>query len=201
MFNASIFFVCIHPDITTRNFVFQTRYSMECMLAFIEMSQFQNYLIQNDREQAITQEVATRIKAENVMGFAKNIPVSEIIESEFNIANVEQILDFKMKAYLIYKKYVELGSEFEINIPSTAKSKFKHVANLSTFLKTNTTINDLVMMFEDCKTEMRLLLMYSLIRFRATEEFEAIEKIFGKNVHEEILIQEMPINNTLIEIY
>ena len=164
-------------------------YSMECMLSFIEMSQYQNYLIQNDSEQAINSEIITKVRARSENGFAKNIPISEIIEPEFNSESDDQIFEFKIKAYNIYKKYVQVGSEFEINVSSLTRSKLKYVADLSSFLNVDTSINDLVMMFEECRIEMRLLLMYSLARFKATKEFEEIEQIFDKNIEKEIVIQ------------
>ena len=162
------------------------------MLSFIEMSQFQNYLIENDNEQRISPDVIAKIRLGNDMEFAKNIPISEIVEREFKCKNDGQMSKLKMKVYQIYKKYIEVGSEFEINISSLQRSELKYIANLSSFLQLNINMDDLVMVFQDCKETMRLLLMYSLARFKSTKEFEEIEQIFDKNV-QEIVIHERDI--------
>ena len=164
---------------------------MECLLSFIEMSQYQNYLIENDTENRLTEDEINMVKSENQIGFATNIPISEIIQWEFNSKDSDQMFAFKMKAYKLYKKYIEVDSEFEINISSSERAKFAYIANLSSFLKLNTNIKDLLLLFEESKKQMKLLLMYSLTRFKLTPEFEPIKHIFDENAQQTIVIQEI----------
>ena len=166
---------------------------MECMLFFIEVTQFQNYLIQNDEDSKIDNNIMTSISLGDAI-FAENIPISEIVQFEFEPKN-DKIYGFKMKAYKIYKKYIEVGSEFEINISAMERSKLAYIANLSSFLQVNTDINDFLIMFEECKKAMRLLLMYSLTRLKLSPEFKEIEQIFDKSIQEEIVVEEIPTMN------
>lgn len=167
------------------------RYSMECLLSFIEIKQYQNYLIENDTNNILTEEQINNVKLENEIGFASNIPMSEIVERSFESKDADQMFSFKMKAYKLYKKYIEVDSEFEINISSSERTKFAFIANLSSFLKMNININDLLILFQESKKQMRLLLMYSLTRFKVTPEFEQIKEIFDDNTQQTIVIQEI----------
>ena len=51
---------------------------MECLLSFIEINQYQNYLIENDTNNELTEQQIHSVKLENEVGFASNIPISEI---------------------------------------------------------------------------------------------------------------------------
>ena len=161
------------------------------MLFFIEIIQFQEYLVQHDLKKEINVE-SLRIAKMGEIQFAENIPISEIIARKFDATSEDEMFGFKMKAYKIYKKYIEVGSQFEINISSLERSKHAYIANLAAFLKLNSNINDLFMMYQDCKEAMRLLLMYSLSRFKSSIVFEEIEQIFHPSSPQQIVIEELP---------
>eukprot|EP01083_Nonionella_stella_P213742 770614_1 len=94
-----------------------SEYSMECLLAFIEISQYQDYLYGENIDN-LDENNVQRVE------FADNIPISEIIEAKENV-NKEYnnifLAHAKIKAHKLYNKYVKYGAEFEINISSVER--------------------------------------------------------------------------------
>ena len=141
---------------------------MECLLSYIEIVQFQRYVSQFIKDDAI-------LKKYNLVKFPSVVPQSEIIEQEEEILNDyggdERLLFAKMKAHKIYEKYIRIGSEFEINISSKERRKInKVVSNLELFLRSEKwEFVDLMDIYEVSKNEMWSLLNYSLKRLRSDD--------------------------------
>ena len=77
--------------------------------------------------------------------------------------------DLKIMAYLLYEKYVKVGSEFEINISSVDRNKMIAVFHdLDVCLnEESVTICDILMLFNKGRREMKKLLLSSLWRFKS----------------------------------
>eukprot|EP01084_Bolivina_argentea_P162247 282379_1 len=85
-------------------------YSMECLLSFIEFSQFLVYLQNKDA------------KTEN-----NDIEIPNELSQSNIITNKET--DFKQKAYDLYSKYIKRGCYYEINISGALRGSFFNLMN------------------------------------------------------------------------
>ena len=139
---------------------------MENLLAFIEFTQFQQYLIDNfDVE---TKQPTTE--------FPISLPTSIILEKKQS----EKISDdVKMKAHLFCKKYVSAGGEFEINVSAEARNEAVNLLNdLDLLLNNkNVTEKDLFAVIDVCKWEIWRLLLGSYCRFKAQPEYNEFDSI------------------------
>eukprot|EP01084_Bolivina_argentea_P099121 178188_1 len=138
-------------------------FSLECLLSLIEVSQFENYLI-NDEIHEIKEEIINKVNGANFIDFSESIPMSSIVESTD---------DLDAKAYKIYQKYIAVGSEFELNIPGDMKQKWIRKVAVQ-WGETKIDVNELMLLLEDVRREMRLLLTFSLMRFMKTIEFGSV---------------------------
>ena len=161
--HLSVFIMCIHIMLHKSN-----RFSMECLLSVIEISQFQDYLMSNDGNFKIGADARHKVRGSKIT-FPSNVPLSEFLCDAKKNNN-----DIKIIIHEIYRKYISNGSEFEINIPSTIRSRFNEINQ-----KSDIDWNDLMLLLEKCKQEMKILLMYSLTRFKATPQFDEVKQIFN----------------------
>ena len=138
---------------------------MECLLSMIEIHQIEDYLCDNDVNNEIDQEAKQNLKR---IVFPANVPETELLKYT-DIADITRG---------VFMKYIESGSEFEVNIPSGLRSDF-----MSTLQKQNINWGDLMLLLERWKQEMRMLLMYSFGRFKKTAEFDQIIKIFNQEMN------------------
>ena len=159
-------------------------YSMELLLSYIEMTQFQKYILDYIKENGANtdKDMETEPNIE-LVNFPANIPLSEIIEGkEEIIIEFESDTDInddggfidnaKIKAHKLYNKYVKIGSEFEINISSAERHKLSNLLDkLDVLMSYNMNLRDLLLLFQDCKSEMKLLQTFSLTRFKNDTEF------------------------------
>ena len=154
-------------------------YSMEVLLSYIEFIQFQKYVTDRLQDEKLRSEVLDKTKLTD-FEFPANIPLSEIIESEQQIVidvsdsvDVNDMLlnEAKIKAHKLYNKYIDTGSEFEINISAVERQKMSDLlSELDDLLTSNINLKDLILSFEDCKQEMKMLLGFSMIRFKQEAE-------------------------------
>ena len=80
----------------------------------------------------------------------------------------------KSKAHKLYNKYIKIGSDYEINISSSMRKKFKNILDDKNKLmqsNENTKLSDLLLLFEDAKKEMRMLLSYSHSRWKSSNQY------------------------------
>ena len=150
-------------------------YSMEILLSFIEFNQFQKYIRTQMERNGI--EIPDGIELSE---FPANVPKSQIVEGTAD--DIVMIIDSnkddtfidnaKIKAHQLYQKYVKPGSEFEINISFQERNKLSNLLDkLDVLLSCNVNLTDLLSLFEECKGEMKLLLQWSLTRFKNEGEF------------------------------
>ena len=150
-------------------------YSMELLLSYIEMTQFQKYIAKYMKDHDCD------VKDIDIAlpNFPDNIPMSEIIEAEEEIVIVgdtdsdDRFIDnAKIKAHKIYNKYIRQGSEFEVNISSAERGRLANLLHkLEVLMSYNMNLRDLMLLFEKCKMEMKLLQSFSCTRFRSDSEF------------------------------
>ena len=161
------------------------RYSMECLLSYIEIVQYQQYISKYIEDKAILEKY-------DLQKFPSVVPQSEIIEQQEVILNDynadEALLCAKMKAHKLYEKYIKIGSEFEINISSKERKKIsKIVSDLDSFLQSDEwKFKELLQIFEVSKKEMRILLNYSLKRFQLEDnqyEISAVTEDPGLHIN------------------
>jgi len=158
-------------------------YSMEELLAFIEFNQYLGYL--KDIQLSLMHEGHKDRISE--LSFPDNVPLSEILECRENGAEIHrhgvtQLDMAKIKAHKLYLKYMAAGSEFEIKLsPATKETLAARFGDLKALLDDKKcTEEDLILMFDNCKAAVRRSLIFSMARFRETDEFEeAIAAITG----------------------
>ena len=175
-------------------------FSIECVLSFIEFQQFQKYIL-NIKEFGISLNTMDHdtLKSLKMYDLAKCIPESFIvynINKEHNIQTMNfrlyeemigdidndknemltrRIFEIKTISYRLYKKYIETGSEFEINISYVSRIEFeKLMRNYYVWIMDEQSVIDLLLIFQDIKLEMLLLLRHSFNRFIHSDEFRQL---------------------------
>ena len=156
---------------------------MEILLSCIEIMQYQTYL----REHVDDGDILDLV--DDVM-FPENIPISKIVSStiknDLNGTNhghqeTEKLLrKAKNDAYKLFEKYIMIGSEFEVNISGVMRDGlYDQLSNLELLMDNDAIgVNELFVMFEECKKEMIALQTISLSRFRLEDEFANLQSLF-----------------------
>ena len=167
---------------------------MECLLSFIELHQYQLYLIEKQQEQSGNIDAEHELEMDLDITFPDNIPISFIIEcDEGNIDNYDGdvvVNTAKLKAYKLYEKYISVGSEFEINISGLMREKIINIMDNKEKLMENTeiTLKELFDIFNEAKSEMYQLLRVSLNRFSDQDDYHQIIDLIQKPIMTELEI-------------
>ena len=98
---------------------------------------------------------------------ASCIPKSTIVYDERD--------DFKTKGYKLYKKYIQVGSEWEINVNSSLRKALQQKFDNDMTIKWDN--NTLYTLFDRCNDEMLKLLGYSISRFKHKPEFTRLQSL------------------------
>ena len=100
--------------------------------------------------------------------FAASVPRSDIVYTE----EETDIASFRKRAHALYLKYVMVGSEFEVNIPSKMRKELKALMGdeAQWINEDEMTPLDLAIVFDGVMNEMKKLLKYSRVRFKEDEE-------------------------------
>ena len=129
---------------------------MESLLALIEFKQYKSRLIEDMALKTGEYEVELDIE------WPENVPESDIVYDDI-YDHLGNIAMFRVKAYKLYEKYIETGTEFEINISYESKVKIENKFKMK---KNEWNANELVQIFDDVIVELVKLLKYSKKRFR-----------------------------------
>ena len=130
---------------------------IECLLSLIEMQQFKSYL-----KEQLNVEYHVQI-----VELSPNCPRSQLVFKE----ETPTLDTFKEIAYEIYKKYVEVGSEFEINISSRMREELKvQMSDYDSWMASNVTQDELSWIFDDVMDQNIKLLNQSKDRFHEYHE-------------------------------
>eukprot|EP01084_Bolivina_argentea_P174256 301855_1 len=133
-------------------------YSMEILLSYIEFTHYQSFLVPSISDSESLMKV-------EIVEFPSNIPMSEIITTNYCDDNV--LMEAKIKANKLYHKYIEMMSEFQINISGEMREKLENTLDdLDELMERNVNIDDLFIFFEDCKNEMITLQTIALDRWK-----------------------------------
>ena len=157
-------------------------YSMECLLSLIEIMQFKNYVrSQLDTDFDFSVDLEHERSVDPELTFASNIPISEIIEAKEDIqedietADSDNLCFAKIKAHKIYNKYIKWGSEFEINIALSQRTKIANILHdFDRLTSYKVSMEDLYLLFDEAQLEMMNLLNYSLGRLKGTPDYANI---------------------------
>ena len=159
----------------------------------LEFTQYQHHLLK-DYEVDADEHV-------NIVEFPENVPPSTIVSGKWAMKNDEELKilhDPKTKARKLYKKYVKTGSEFEINIKSETRRRVSMILDNWTHLLDNydITVDDLFLIFNDCKEQVMTLLNHSLVRFKDETDYVNATANAQIVVHPQDLSQTIQ-NNTM----
>ena len=142
-------------------------FSMECLLSLIEFTQFRDYgmeMLKIDQEAVDAKTGSTA----NIT-FAADVPKSDIVYGDIAMVTMDDTLrGFKMKAYKLYRKYVMIGAEYEVNVSYRTRGILdKHMNDYDNWVNNRDRISkdNLVTIFDDVMMEMTKYLEYSRARF------------------------------------
>lgn len=104
------------------------------------------------------------------------------LEQYYFSTNIEDLkYSIQYKAWLLYKKYIERQSEYEINISFMVRSKIKRSftcdINNEYVYNDNASLSDLLYLFNPVCDQLYSLLNSSYDRFQSTTEFEKIQNL------------------------
>ena len=176
---------------------------MELLLSYIEFNQLQTYFMQitngtdigtTDTHKHIVEvngqmDVAVDCLCQKLIQFPETIPLSEIVEEEHDIqmqtnSEIKERLgiEAKIKSHKLYVKYIQLNCALEINISGELRQQMDQIlSDLDALIQNEVIgIKELYEWFEKPKMEMRLLLLFSLNRFKKEKSFDQVRKILHK---------------------
>jgi len=144
-------------------------------------------------------------QCQNDFELASNVPHSDIIyqeqltqrQSKEEGDNTDndtlkhaEITLFKAKAYELYKKYIKIGTKYEINISYDERRELiRKMDNYDHFMADEYTINELLLMFEEAKKAMKILLVYSLNLYKAKPSFDKLLDIMDQEQNNGLIQQ------------
>ncbi len=173
-------------------------FSMECLLAMIEFMELQQYILLHMQQyKNFYYKQYSNLTMKNNVSLPRGIPRSSIVYGD-NEELVEKYLDnrsgriisvmereqvrVRLISYQLYKKYVAIGSEWEINISYETRGRLTaKLHNFNVWMSSNNAhiqMWQLVQLFEDSKHEMYRLLRHSFARFKRGEGFEKITNYY-----------------------
>ena len=96
----------------------------------------------------------------------------------------------RLIAHELYKKYVAIGSEWEINISFQTRgdltAKLHHLEPWMSTKNQGIQMWEMVMLFEDSKNEMYRLMRHSFARFRRHDNFEKLRVYFNEKLQDKV---------------
>eukprot|EP01083_Nonionella_stella_P078728 215602_1 len=159
-----------------------SEFSMECLLSVIEFQQYKyaaikalNSMKMSDLDTALVAcaLISEPLELEDIDGpppqdydtvfLQSHVPLSDIVFKHFEMYH-DTTIEFKIKAFKLYKKYIEPRSRFEINICSKTRQKLtEHMQYYDEWVNANGSITDreLINIFDRANSEMLLFLNYS----------------------------------------
>lgn len=170
-------------------------HSMECLLSFVEFSQYRETVFNHCNKRKLL--TANDIKSIDNLPFKlpSTVPKSSIIFARpfnQNESNQEFIQKIKRKAFILFNKYICIGSEYEININYRLRREMNNLmGNLSEFLQNeNIKVLELITIFDASSLEMINLIADAFRRFTTTTQFLKLsDLIFVKRELELISVE------------
>eukprot|EP00485_Elphidium_margaritaceum_P013158 CAMPEP_0202694726 /NCGR_PEP_ID=MMETSP1385-20130828/8514_1 /ASSEMBLY_ACC=CAM_ASM_000861 /TAXON_ID=933848 /ORGANISM="Elphidium margaritaceum" /LENGTH=702 /DNA_ID=CAMNT_0049350625 /DNA_START=29 /DNA_END=2137 /DNA_ORIENTATION=+ len=100
-------------------------------------------------------------------------------------SETEMIEEWKIRAFMIYFKYICVGAEYEINIDyHTRRQLAEQLHDINEWLRNTTiTLTALSTLYDNCIHQMYQLCNFSINRFKQTDRFEALVRCFDIQHH------------------
>eukprot|EP01083_Nonionella_stella_P269076 910131_1 len=141
-------------------------FSMELLLSLVEFIQFKQLI--HEQIKGTSTDLAEDVHRFSDIELAKCIPQSSIVH--------DPDYELEVKAFKLYRKYVAVSSEWEINVHSAVRQQLMHRFDVTYHAKSKDesiewTPTALYIVFDDCSQEMMKLLRYSLTRFKTKPEY------------------------------
>eukprot|EP01084_Bolivina_argentea_P239149 401956_1 len=158
-------------------------WSTELLLSFIEITQLQNVIKQtyfNDDNTIQLQRYQIAILENKAIPESYIVHTKSMIEllnkceiNDIKEVEVEKDIEFKMKSYILYKKYIDDCSELQINISGKQKNKLQDCMDeIDMFIQLNIKKKELFSIYTDVINELAKLLRYSYDRFTFSDNDE-----------------------------
>ena len=150
---------------------------MECLLSYIEFTQFHQYLLQ-----LMPSYEAINIRKHQEL--PSNVPDAAIICTETPSTSKGKtdelepsevrLKSAKRRAYKLYTKYIAIGSAYEINISYVMRTELSNILGAKHELmhRPDISLTTLYELFVEPKDEMFQLLSFSFVRFKVTDQFK-----------------------------
>jgi len=163
-----------------------TEFNMECLLGYIEMSQYQQYVLENT-DTTIDED---RYK---LAAFPDTLPISSIVESgtvsvvtdslEIEMDDLESSNshELKLKAHCLYKKYLAPKCEHECNISGRLRGRVRAMMRNRNqmLLDDKVTTDRIFLLFEDIKNELVRFLLPSFYAFKHSKDWQIVTDILS----------------------
>lgn len=166
---------------------------MECLLSYVEFAQYRDavYLELIDRKLLSDQDIKDLAKLP--FNLPSTVPKSSIVYGrpfDKDDSNEDFKKKIKRKAFILFNKYIKIGSEYEINIAYRLRREMTlSMGNLDEFLEKDISELELLMIFDECCAEMITLVQDAFRRFTTTTQFFKLsDLIFVKSEFELINI-------------
>ena len=140
-------------------------WSMEILLAFVEMTQFQSKI--KEEYQDMQSDKMTFTALQDALLENEQIPKSFIVYEDVTDDVKDKMTELKIRACELYDKYI-VGKELEINISHEQREQLHRFMDNSTYFLENVNMNEteLFMMYDDIIEELSTLLGYSHCRYK-----------------------------------
>ena len=174
-----------------------SEFCVEVIISFIEFEQFKQYIIESETDYVCNQKLyqLTEIIPESfiITNANKYKSIKHLLQNHYNISRnnepfiSELISSYKDKhsnktelqqlqhlKYLkicheFYIKYIEIGSEFEINIDYNTRNELTNkLNNFDEWILLNTNTNDISLLFQNSQKIMCNFLYNSFFRFKSS---------------------------------
>ena len=163
-------------------------FSLECLLAFIEMVQFKKHFNEvyfkniadcvqfEDKEIGLSILGGSELKSSIVYNGDDDVTIiynCQDNDTKTEDKNKDVMRRFKGIAYDLYSKYIEVGSELEINISGYYRDKYNDLYNRDEWINNPEIISaeELLKLFDDVCMEMYKLMDYSFYRLKISDDY------------------------------
>ena len=176
-------------------------FSTEIIISLIEFTQFKHRMFERFD---ILKTFKNALRDEDILAFPEGVPKSDIVWDEIddgfddeaykqiindikqrdrNDLNEKEYINFKIRAYKLFNKYIAEGGDAEINISFHMRQKLcNKMQNLDEWVSYSNhsvftvRLDLLYRVFDDCIEEMVKLLGYSLVRFQNSSLFHKLQQ-------------------------
>ena len=173
-------------------------FSMELILSLIEMIQYKqaiyDYIFSEECSVNVEENEEQNWDISNSIDFGEMVPRSKIVYGQLSeeysqvlkrFGNDDQcqekIADFKLRGYQLFKKYVIIGSKYEINIAYLVRKRFSELmGNVDSWMENDLNENSgddkqgllfLFKLFDQAMDETRGLLQFSFSRLKTSAAY------------------------------